>query len=351
MTEKTRKTPTWLVPADEQDEPRQKRGAAPLREDGPAADRRAAQPDASRESGRQPAATSERPRTLSDQDTTQLSTTPADTSDAKKPSTFVKKVLSKPSTFAAGGAGESKTAAAGGSFGKAIGDGLNRALPTPRSRLFALMGALLIVGIVIVLYGLGVGSSDAPPESPAASPPANASAKASLASPQAPADSKVVDTSVTFGGLNTTKDGKASLSGAGLNWDGSVSKGKSGETITLKGPTAVQIRQGFEMPRSSIQSGVFAVAQQGGDILHVVFNTFEAGDTEITQGSIFAVKDDKLVFSGYYRDQRKTASDTVIRTYMPPGGQNYRRSFKAPEGTPIPLLVGFKGVDSSGGGS
>lgn len=347
MTEKTRKNPTWLVPADEQEDPRSKRGSGPLREDDPGAGQRDAQPGASGQPGREPTATSDSPRTLSDQDTTQLSTTPADKSDANKPSAFVQRVLSKPSTFAPGAAGETKTGGGEGSFGKAVGDGLSRALPTPRSRLFALMGALLVVGMVIVLYGLGVGSSDAPPKSKAAAPSANAS----LASPQAPADSKVVDTGITFGGLNTTKDGKASLSGAGLNWEGSVSKGDAGETITLKGPTAVQVRRGFEMPRSSIQSGVFAVAQQGGDVLHVVFNTFEAGDTEITQGSIFAVKDDKLVFSGYYRDQRKTASDTVIRTYMPPGGQNYRRSFKAPEGAPIPLLVGFKGVDSSGGGS
>ena len=98
------------------------------------------------------------------------------------------------------------------------------------------------------------------------------------------------------------------------------------------------------MPHSSIQSGVFAVAQESGAVLHVTFHTLDAAGTEVTQGSIFAVEDDRLDFAGYYRDERERGGEKVVRTYMPPGGENYRVSFEAPEGTPVPLLVGFRGV-------
>jgi len=157
------------------------------------------------------------------------------------------------------------------------------------------------------------------------------------------ASSGIEDTGVVFGGLKT-EDGVARLEGAGLKWEGEVEAGDAGETITLKGPTAAQVRRGFEMPRSSIQSGVFAVAQEDGVILHVAFHTFEAAGTEVTQGSIFAVEDDRLDFTGYYRDERQRGSEKVVRTYMPPSGENYRVSFEVPKGTPVPLLVGFRGV-------
>ena len=349
MSEKTTKKPSWLTAGEDND------NAADLKQ-GPLGEGSGRdEPEESRVDTQHttdaPDESSSRPRTLSDQQTTQLSSPPKTGAKDGQNDGFIKKVLSRPSSFTAAESAGSTTGASAtdagtqGSLGKSLREWFARALPTPRSRLVALMATLLVLGLFLLLHGLGGGSSS--DTSNASAPPAAPSAKAS---PSAPADSKVVDTGITFGDLST-KGGKASLSGAGLTWDGSVTSGESGQTITLKGPTAVQIRQGFEMPRSSIQSGVFAVAQQGGDVLHVVFNMFQAGDTEITQGSIFAVKDDKLVYSGYYRDERKTASDTVIRTYMPPGGRNYRRSFKAPKGTPIPLLVGFKGVDTSGGGS
>jgi hypothetical protein len=155
--------------------------------------------------------------------------------------------------------------------------------------------------------------------------------------------SGVKGTGIVFGGLKT-EDGAATLEGAGLKWEGEVETGESGETITLEGPTAAQIRRGFEMPHSSIQSGVFAVAHEGGEVLHVTFHTFDAAGTEVTQGSIFAVGDDRLDFTGYCRDERERGSEKVVRTYMPSGGENYRASFEVPEGTPVPLLVGFRGV-------
>jgi hypothetical protein len=206
-----------------------------------------------------------------------------------------------------------------------------------RRRLLA--AGLAALALLVVLYGIrmlpffgeaeGESGQDAPP---------------GRAVPYSDAPSSgIEDTGVVFGGLKT-EDGAASLEGAGLKWEGKVEASEAGETITLEGPTAVQIRRGFEMPRSSIQSGVFAVAQESGAVLHVTFHTFDAAGTEVTQGSIFAVEDDRLDFSGYYRDERERGGEKVVRAYMSPGGENYRVSFKAPQGTPVPLLVGFRGV-------
>jgi len=201
-----------------------------------------------------------------------------------------------------------------------------------------LAAGLAALALLIVLYGARMlpffGGTE---ESDQGVPPGQAARYSDAPS------SEVEDTGVVFGGLKT-EGGVASLEGAGLEWEGEVEAGEAGETITLKGPTAAQIRRGFEMPHSSIQSGVFAVAQEGGEVLHVTFHAFEAGETEVTQGSIFAVEDDRLDFTGYYRDERQRGSEKVVRTYMPPGGENYRVSFEAPEGTPVPLLVGFRGV-------
>ena len=201
-----------------------------------------------------------------------------------------------------------------------------------------LAAGLAALALLIVLYGARMLPFFGGTEESSQGTPLGQSARYS----DAPS-SGIEDTGIVFGGLKT-ENGSATLEGAGLKWEGEVEAGEAGETITLEGPTAAQIRRGFEMPHSSIQSGVFAVAQESGVVLHVTFHTFDAAGTEVTQGSIFAVEDDRLDFAGYYRDERERGGEKVVRTYMPPGGENYRVSFEAPEGTPVPLLVGFQGV-------
>jgi hypothetical protein len=207
-----------------------------------------------------------------------------------------------------------------------------------RTRWRLLAAGLAALALLIVLYGARMLPFFGGTEEPGQGTPPGQSARYFDA-----ASSGIEDTGVVFGGLKT-EDGSATLEGAGLKWEGEIETGEAGETITLEGPTAAQIRRGFEMPHSSIQSGVFAVAEESGAVLHVTFHTFDAAGTEVTQGSIFAVEDDRLDFTGYYRDERERGSEKVVRTYMPPGGENYRVSFEAPEGTPVPLLVGFRGV-------
>jgi hypothetical protein len=217
------------------------------------------------------------------------------------------------------------------------GPGSLRGRLPERTRRRLLAAGLAALALLIVLYGARMLPFFGGSEEPGHLTPPGQSARYS----DAPS-SGIEDTGVVFGGLKT-ENGSASLEGAGLRWEGEIEAGEAGETTTLEGPTAAQIRRGFELPRSSIQSGVFAVAQEGGEVLHVTFHTFDAAGTEVTQGSIFAVEDDRLDFTGYYRDERERGSE-VVRTYMPPGGENYRVSFQAPEGTPVPLLVGFRGV-------
>ena len=209
---------------------------------------------------------------------------------------------------------------------------------TWRTRRRLLFTGLAALALLMVLYGARMLPFFAETQEPGQDASSGQAARYSDAAP-----SRVEGTGVVFGGLKT-KDGVARLEGAGLKWEGKVEADDIGETITLKGPTAAQIRRGFEMPRSSIQSGVFAVAQDGGEVLHVTFHTFDAAGTEVTQGSIFAVEDDRLDFTGYYRDERQRDSEKVVRTYMPHGGEDYRVSFEVPKGTPVPLLVGFRGV-------
>ena len=161
---------------------------------------------------------------------------------------------------------------------------------------------------------------------------------------------EVQDTGLVFSALEK-EDGRASLEAGELRWDGQVATGEGGETVTLQGPTAAQIDRGFRLPRSSVESGTFAVAQDDGPVIHVDTHTFRAGEDEVTLGSLFAIEDDVLEDYGFYLDERREGSEEVVRTYFDPAGNaSYAVSFATPEGTPVPLLVGWRGP-SEGPGS
>lgn len=159
----------------------------------------------------------------------------------------------------------------------------------------------------------------------------------------------VRDSGVVFGALQQ-EDGKAELDGAGLNWQGTVSKkeGEAGETVTLEGPTAAQLERGFDLGPSSVETGVYAVAQDTGQVLHVTTHTFlpkEGGAQaeELTLGTVYALEEGRLDGYAYYLDQRQDGSDKVTRTYVRPGESSYRVSYSARPGTFVPLLVGWRG--------
>jgi hypothetical protein len=149
-----------------------------------------------------------------------------------------------------------------------------------------------------------------------------------------------------------------SLAGAGLNWSGTVTEkeGEAGQTVTLEGPTAAQLERGFDLGPSGVETGVYAVAQDGGQVLHVTTHTFvpkEEGREaeEMTLGTVYALEEGELSGYAYYLDRREPGSNRVTRTYVSPGESSYRVSYEAPPaaeggtGTFVPLLVGWRGFD------
>jgi hypothetical protein len=169
----------------------------------------------------------------------------------------------------------------------------------------------------------------------------------------------VRDSGVVFGAMQ--EDGEeATLDGAGLSWSGTVTRkeGEAGQTVTLEGPTAAQLERGFDLGSSDVETGVYAVAQDGGEVLHVTTQTFvpqEEGDgAETTLGTVYALEEGRLDGYAYYLDRREPGSDTVTRTYVRPDQESYRVSFEAPaakakdgdrNGTFVPLLVGWRGFE------
>jgi limonene-1,2-epoxide hydrolase len=167
----------------------------------------------------------------------------------------------------------------------------------------------------------------------------------------------VRDSGVVFGALQED-GGEATLDGAGLNWSGTVTEkeGQAGQTVTLEGPTAAQLERGFDLGPSGVETGVYAVAQDGGQVLHVTTHTFvpeEEGRQaeEMTLGTVYALEDGELGGYAYYLDRREPGSNRVTRTYVSPGESSYRVSYEAPPaakggtGTFVPLLVGWRGFD------
>ncbi|SMC07616.1 hypothetical protein SAMN00767673_2501 [Rubrobacter radiotolerans DSM 5868] len=157
----------------------------------------------------------------------------------------------------------------------------------------------------------------------------------------------VRDSGVTFDALEV-KDGEATLKGAGLEWSGIVSeKEGGGETVTLEGPTAAQLERGFDLGQSSIETGVYAIAQRSGEVLHVSTHSLETaeGAEDTTLGTVYALDNGELSGYAYYLDERDGSSERTVRTYVIPGKESYRVSFEAEPGTFVPLLVGWRGFD------
>jgi hypothetical protein len=171
----------------------------------------------------------------------------------------------------------------------------------------------------------------------------------------------VRDSGVVFGAMQESGE-EATLDGAGLSWSGTVTRkeGEAGQTVTLEGPTAAQLERGFDLGPSDVETGVFAVAQDGGEVLHVTTQTLvpqgeEDGAEEMTLGTVYSLEKGRLDGYAYYLDRREPGSDTVTRTYVRPGQSSYRVSYDAPpakaaeggdrNGTFVPLLVGWRGFE------
>lgn len=233
-----------------------------------------------------------------------------------------------------------------------------RANPGP-----ALMALMVLVVLLVVFWFVFLRGGGETVQNPAGNE--GGGEKAPLAAQPSPEAGGADATGIVFGRLYEGGD-KATLQGAGLDWEGSITPKDdgAGETITLKGPTAAQVERGFEVDNSDVDSGVYALAQDDGSVLHVATHTYqlvsqqqdkeadEQIEREITFGTIFDLEGGNLRQSGFYVDRHEPGSPKTLRTYYKGPDFNpkdsYEVSFKAPKGTPVPLLVGYrdKGQDS-----
>lgn len=222
--------------------------------------------------------------------------------------------------------------------------------------------ALLVLLVLVVLLGVfwfvflrgGGETNEAPTDK------GSGGGDAPLAAQPSPEAGGVDNTGIIFSSLEEDGD-NASLQGAGLDWDGSVTKkdAGAGETLTLEGPTAAQVERGFEVDNSDIDSGVYALAQDDGSVLHVATHTYqlvaqqedneadEQIEEEITFGTIFDLEGGNLSQPSFYIDRHpEPGSPKTHRTYYKGPDFNpkdsYEVTFNAPKGTPVPLLVGYQ---------
>lgn len=241
------------------------------------------------------------------------------------------------------------------SGGNARAEIVQRLRSNPGPALMALLVLIVLFGVFwFVLLRGGGEANEAPTDK------GSGEGDAPLAAQPSPKAGGVDNTGVIFSSLEEDGD-DATLQGAGLNWDGSVTKkdGGAGETITLEGPTAAQVERGFEVDNSDVDSGVYALAQDDGSVLHVATHTYqlvsqqqdneadEQIEREITFGTIFDLEGGNLRQSGFYVDRHEAGSPKTLRTYYKGPDfdpkDSYEVSFNAPKGTPVPLLVGYRG--------
>ncbi|MGF1472815.1 MAG: hypothetical protein ACFB50_13885 [Rubrobacteraceae bacterium] len=251
-----------------------------------------------------------------------------------------------------GGVGAGGPAQSGGSSPAELVQRL-RSNPGP-----ALMALLVLIVLFVVVWFVFLRGGGEAAQSPANE--GSGGGEAPLAAQPSPEAGGVDETGIVFSGLDERGD-TATLQGAGLEWEGSITEkeGDAGETITLKGPTAAQVERGFEVDNTDVDSGVYAVGQDDGSVLHVATHTYqlvteqqdaEADEQivrEITYGTIFDLEGGDLRQSGFYVDRHpEQGSAKTLRTYYKAPDfdpkDSYEVAFNARKGTPVPLLVGYR---------
>jgi hypothetical protein len=225
----------------------------------------------------------------------------------------------------------------------------------------------LVIGAVALFVAVGVlwivfGGAEAPQTAE------SGTSEGANGAQRLPADAfsggPVSDSGVAFESMRESGQ-EATLTGAGLEWAGSVSEKEDGQgqTVTLDGPTAAQLERGFDLGSSDVETGVYAVAQEDtGEVLHVTTQTLVpqeqgAAAEELTLGTVHAFTDSEPSGYAFYVDQREAGSDRVTRTYVRPGQESYRVSYDAPvmqaigegdrNGAFVPLLVGWRGFEDT----
>ncbi|QIN84624.1 hypothetical protein GBA63_19695 [Rubrobacter tropicus] len=239
-----------------------------------------------------------------------------------------------------------------------LGELVGRLRANPMPLVIAAVALFVAVGFLWIVFGGGEDSSSADSGlSEGANGAQGLPADAFVGGP-------VTDSGVAFEPMRESGR-EAALTGAGLEWAGSVSEKEDGrgQTVTLDGPTAAQLERGFDLGSSDVETGVYAVAQEDtGEVLHVTTQTLvpqeqEAAADELTLGTVHAFANGKPSGYAFYLDRREAGSDRVVRTYVRPGQSSYRVSYDAPvtqatgegdrNGAFVPLLVGWRGFEDT----
>jgi len=255
-----------------------------------------------------------------------------------------------------GAKGSGQHAAPGGNSPRAI---FERLRENPMPLVIAALALTIAIGFLWIVFGGGE-----EPRTAGGGPSEGANAAQPLPA-DAFAGGPVSDSGVTFEPMRESGQ-EATLTGAGLEWAGSVSEKEDGkgQTVTLDGPTAAQLERGFDLGSSDVETGVYAVAQEDtGEVLHVTTQTLvpqeqEAAADELTLGTVHAFTGGEPSGYAFYMDQREAGSDRVTRTYVRPGQEGYRVSYDAPlmkplegnddrNGAFVPLLVGWQGFEDT----
>ena len=248
------------------------------------------------------------------------------------------------------------------SGGNSAREMFDRFRENPWPLLGAGLALAVIIGVLVIVFGGGGGD----PKTAERGPSEGAQdARQGAADPFA--GGPVSDSGVAFEPLRES-GGSAALTGAGLEWNGSVTekgggRGQSlGQTLTLDGPTAAQLERGFDIGDWDVEPGVYAVANADSDeVLHVTTQTLvpqeeERASEERTLGTVYAFEEGEFAGFAYYLDTREPGLDRITRTYFGPSIKPYRVAYRAPDpeteggdrnGAFVPLLVGWRGFQNT----
>lgn len=210
-----------------------------------------------------------------------------------------------------------------------------------REKWYVLLGAATIFVLLVVFVPriFSAGAGDSPP--PESEPNGRAAGQ--------PAAPEVENTGVVFRAEAPDDEGNIKLLAGDKEWSGKLEASDGGgEILTLEGPTAAQFKRGFELDDGAVTTGVFAVAEPDGPVVHATFQRASTGTGEWSSGTYYVISGGEVVLEGGYTDVRPDPeSDRIVRAYEertpgdPGSEKTFSVSFEAPEGIPIPELVGW----------
>jgi hypothetical protein len=151
--------------------------------------------------------------------------------------------------------------------------------------------------------------------------------------------------------------GPYSLTVGKYTWEGTRQVNDDVEEVVLEGRTAAHFTTAVRLTDGEITTGVFGRAEPGKPLWHATFQRTTTIGEESTTGTYQAIDGGRVILEGAYtdrvvKDNPGDEPDDIVRTYVevdprdpPEEATRYAISIHAPEGTPIPWLVGWTPPD------